>query len=228
MDEVYEALQARELVKQMVSFEGSASNGESLSARGRTQNKSYDGYRGKSSKGYRGRSKSSGKDDKKFCKYCKKDTHFIFECYKLKNKEKRTSTYRPKSKSDEGNAFVAATDSSSDRYVVLVAFTGCANNGDEWILDSVASFHICINRDWFITYDFVQRGYVKMGDDSSHQIIGIGSVQIKMHDGIIRTLTDVRHIPDIRKNLISKSSIDGKGYKYSGESVKKFSYCYEG
>jgi hypothetical protein len=68
----------------------------------------------------------------------------------------------------------------------------------------------------------------KMGDDSSHQIIGIGSVQIKMHDGIIRTLTDVRHIPDIRKNLISKSSIDGKGYKYSGESVKKFFYCYEG
>jgi hypothetical protein len=55
-----------------------------------------------------------------------------------------------------------------------------------------------------------------MGDDSSHQIIGIGSVQIKMHDGIIRILTDVRHIPDMSKNFISLSTLDGKWYKYSG------------
>jgi 5'-3' exoribonuclease 2 len=55
-----------------------------------------------------------------------------------------------------------------------------------------------------------------MGDDSSHQIIDIGSVQINMHDGIIRTLTDVRHIADMSKNLISLSTLDGKGYKYSG------------
>jgi 5'-3' exoribonuclease 2 len=134
----------------------------------------------------------------------------------LKNKEKRTGTYRPKGNSDEGNASVAATTDSSDRSEVLVAFAGCANNGDEWILDPAASFHICINRDWFITYDSVQGDSVKMGDDSSHQIIGIGSVQIKMHDGIIRTLTDVRRIPDMSKNLISLSTLDGKGYKYSG------------
>ncbi|WVZ64163.1 hypothetical protein U9M48_013726, partial [Paspalum notatum var. saurae] len=59
-------------------------------------------------------------------------------------------------------------------------------------------------------------GSVKMGDDRSCQIVGIGSVQIKMHDGIVRTLTDVRHIPDMTKNLISLSTLDGKGYKYSG------------
>jgi hypothetical protein len=197
----------------MVSSEGSASNGEALSVRGRTQNKSNDGYRGKSSNGYRGRSKSRGKGEK-FCRYCRKDTHFISECYKLKNKEKRTDTYKPKGNSDEGNASVATTDSS--RSEVLVAFAGCINNGDEWILDPAASFHICINRDWFITYDSVQCGSVRMGDDSSHQIFGIGSVQIKMHDGIIRTLTYVRHILDMSKNLISLSTLDGKGYKYSG------------
>jgi hypothetical protein len=71
----------------------------------------------------------------------------------LKNKEKRTDTYRLKGNSDEGNAFVATTTDSSDRSQVLVAFAGCANNDDEWFLDSTASFHIYINRDWFITYD---------------------------------------------------------------------------
>ena len=115
----------------MVSSEGSASNGEALSVHGKTQNKSYDGYRGKSSKDYRGRSKSRGKDVKKFCRYCKKDTHFISECPKLMNKEKKTGTYRPKGKSDEGNASVAAISSSSDHLEVLVAFAGCANSGDE-------------------------------------------------------------------------------------------------
>jgi hypothetical protein len=71
VNEVYEALQAKEKMKQIVSSEGSASNGEALSVRGRTQNKSIDGYRSKSSNGYRGRSKSRGKGEK-FCRYCKK------------------------------------------------------------------------------------------------------------------------------------------------------------
>ena len=73
---------------------------------------------------------------------------------KLKNKEKRTSTYREKGKSnDRGNASIAASKEDYSNGDSLVAFAGCANSDDEWILDSAASFHICINRDWFITYD---------------------------------------------------------------------------
>ena len=142
----------------------------------------------------------------------------------MKNKEKRAGTYRPKGKpNEEANASVA-TGGSSDGNEVLVAFAGCANSGDEWILDSAASFHICINRDWFITYDSINGGSVKMGDDSPYRIVGIGSVQIETHNGIIRTSTDVRHIPDMRKNLISLSTLDGKGYKYSsGDGVLKVS-----
>ncbi|KAK3002767.1 hypothetical protein RJ639_019013 [Escallonia herrerae] len=33
-------------------------------------------------------------------------------------------------------------------------------------------------------------------------MIGIESIQIKMHDDIVRTLTDVKHVPGLRKNLI--------------------------
>jgi hypothetical protein len=122
VNKVYEALQAKEKMKQMVSSD--ASNAEALSVHGRTQNKSNDGYRGrgKSSNGYRDRSKSRGKGEK-FRRYCKKDTHFISKCYKLKNKEKRTDAYRSNGNSDEGNASVAATD-NSDRFEVLVAFAG--------------------------------------------------------------------------------------------------------
>jgi hypothetical protein len=129
-----------------------------LSDRGRTENKSNNGNRGKSSNGYKDRLKSRSKGDK-FCKYCKKDNHFISECYKLKNKEKRTGTYKEKGKlNNEGNASVAASKTDNSTGDMLVAFAGCANSDDEWIFDSAASFHICINRDWFVTYDSLQGG----------------------------------------------------------------------
>ena len=59
-------------------------------------------------------------------------------------------------------------------------------------------------------------------DNSPCKIEGIGSIRIKMFDGIIRTLTDVRYIPKMKRNLISMSALDAKGYKYSGgDSVLK-------
>ena len=56
-----------------------------------------------------------------------------------------------------------------------------------------------------------------MGKDAPCKIIGIGSVKIKMYDGVVRTLTEVRHVPELKKNLISLSTLDEKGYRYSGE-----------
>ena len=54
-----------------------------------------------------------------------------------------------------------------------------------------------------------------MGDSTPRKIVGIGSIQIKISDGVIRTLTNVRHIPTMTRNLISLSTLDLKGYKYS-------------
>ena len=76
---------------------------------------------------------------------------------------------------------------------------------------------MCPNRDRFTTYEPVSAaGSVLMGDNSPCQIEGKGSIRIKMFDGTIRTLTDVRYIPKMKRNLISLSALDDKGYKYSG------------
>ena len=55
-----------------------------------------------------------------------------------------------------------------------------------------------------------------MGDDNMCEIVGIISVQIKTHDGMIRRLKNVRHIPEMKRNLISLSTLDKKGLKYTG------------
>ena len=72
--------------------------------------------------------------------------------------------------------------------------------------------------DWISTYSSVEGGVVHMGNDSSSKIIGIGTVKIRIHDGTIRTLSDVRYVPDLRKNLISLSILDLKGCKINIES----------
>ena len=39
-----------------------------------------------------------------------------------------------------------------------------------------------------------------------------GNITFKMFDGVIRTLCDVRHVPNLRKNLISLGTLDGNGF----------------
>src|SRR4051812_44549841 len=47
-------------------------------------------------------------------------------------------------------------------------------------------------------------------------IVGVGSVKIRTHDGVTRTLSKVKHIPSMARNLISLSTMDVDGYKYAG------------
>ncbi|CAD6252660.1 unnamed protein product [Miscanthus lutarioriparius] len=211
------SMEMREKMKNMVQSDVSSSKGEVLQVRGRPEQRTYNNNNSRDkSKNGKGRSKSRGRD--KFYRYCKKDTHVIEDCWKLQNKEKRNGTYKPKNKSDgDGKASVVSAADSSDSGDVLVVFTGCVVGRDEWILDSACSFHICSNRDWFSSYESVQSGdVVRMGDNNPREIMDIGFVQIKMHDGMIRTLKDVRHISWMARNLISLSTLDAKAYKHSG------------
>jgi len=214
LNEVYEALNSKEKMKLMVPHDGSSSSqAEGLSVRGRTKEKnSNNGNGGKSKNGHRGRSQSR---DKKYCRYCKRDGHDISECFKLQNKEKRKGN-----KQGENSANVARDDSSDD---ALVVTAGCAETNDEWVLDTACTFHMCPHRDWFTTFDSTTAAGSVLGfGNSPCKIEGIGSVRIKMFDGTIRTLTDVRYIPKMKRNLISVSALDAKGYKYSGgDSVLK-------
>jgi hypothetical protein len=52
-----------------------------------------------------------------------------------------------------------------------------------------------------------------MGNNIVCNVVSKGTVQIKMHDGIVSTLTDVRHIPDLKKNLISLDILEALGCK---------------
>ena len=65
----------------------------------------------------------------------------------------------------------------------------------------------------FLDFKEFNGGVVYIGNDSTCKIMGIGSVQIKMFDGVIRKPNDVRYVPDLKKNLISLGVLDASGYR---------------
>ena len=68
-----------------------------------------------------------------------------------------------------------------------------------------------------MTYQLIDGGNVLMGNNMPCKTIGIKSIKIKMHDGIIKTLSNVRHMPDLKKNLIFLGTLDSNGYKFIAE-----------
>ena len=49
-----------------------------------------------------------------------------------------------------------------------------------------------------------------MGNNASCRITGVGTIKVKMFDGVVRTLSDVRHVLELKRNLISLSTLDSK------------------
>ena len=73
------------------------------------------------------------------------------------------------------------------------------------------------NRDWFTTYEPVYNGLVLMGNDAQCKVVGEGTIKIKTHDGIVKTLTGVRYVPELKRNLISLATLESHGCRYSVE-----------
>ncbi|KAG8501803.1 hypothetical protein CXB51_004715 [Gossypium anomalum] len=91
------------------------------------------------------------------------------ECYKLQNKIKGEAANQ-KGKQPENSGEADVVEDYSD---------GC-------------TFHMSPNRDWFTTYETVSEGVVLMGNNASCKIAGVGTIKVKMFDGVVRTLSDVR------------------------------------
>ena len=53
-----------------------------------------------------------------------------------------------------------------------------------------------------------------LGDDHLCKVIDIKNVQVRMFDGIMRTLMNVKHIPELKKNLVSLGYLENYGFNF--------------
>lgn len=131
------------------------------------------------------------------CHKCREKGHLRRDCPLLKKGKATTG--------ETSTTNVAkAEERDGDVYSALVAAEGLV---DSWILDSGCSYHLCPHADWFHSYSSA-KGVVSMGNDAPCDVVGIGTVKIRMFDGVVRVLGNVRHVPDIRHNLISLGYLD--------------------
>ena len=57
-----------------------------------------------------------------------------------------------------------------------------------------------------------------LGDNHPCKVAGIGIVRVRMFDGIVKTMTNVKHIPELEKNLVSLGYLESSGYSFSNRA----------
>ncbi|KAG8478589.1 hypothetical protein CXB51_028432 [Gossypium anomalum] len=154
----------------------------------------YDSLTSTQEQNLRGKPKGSSKFSNRgrTCNFCKTKGHIKSECYKLQNKIKREAANQ-KGKQPENSGEADVVEDYSDGEL-LVASVNDSKVSEEWILDLGCIFHM-----------------IPIG-------IGVGTIKVKMFDGVVRTLSDVLHVPELKRNLISLSTLDSKGYRHTAES----------
>lgn len=95
---------------------------------------------------------------------------------------------------------------------------------DKWVIDSGCSYHMTSRREWFVEFSEVAGGQVLLADDRSVSVQGIGSIRINAKGGTVKNLTKVRYVPNLKRNLISVSSLDMQGFRQEGGEGKTSFY----
>ena len=79
-------------------------------------------------------------------------------------------------------------------------------------MDSGASFYTTPHREIIQNYVAGDFGKVYLADSSALDVVGMGNVRILLPNGSVWLLEKVRHIPDLRRNLISVGQLDDEGH----------------
>ena len=84
------------------------------------------------------------------------------------------------------------------------------------LLDSGCTYYVCPKRKWFSAYKPYDGDSVLMKNNAVCKTVGIGNIRMRMFDGQVRTLTNIWHVLNLKKNLLSLKALKARGYKFSG------------
>ncbi|KAL2230679.1 UNVERIFIED_CONTAM: Retrovirus-related Pol polyprotein from transposon TNT 1-94 [Sesamum indicum] len=113
-----------------------------------------------------------------------------------------------------GGSSGASTLGATDGYVSVQPELLTIYEPYDWLIDTGANVHVCADKSLFVSYQAISGRTVSMGNYSTAEVLGIGSVDLKFPSGRILSLKRVHHVPTVRRNIISGSVIVREGYEF--------------
>ncbi|KAE8686612.1 Methyl esterase 17 [Hibiscus syriacus] len=128
--------------------------------------------------------------------------HLKKDCWSLnKNSNPQGNTANT---SDDGDALCCEASTTVE---------GRKKFADIWLIDSGATYHMTSRKEWFHHYEPVSGGSVYSCNDHALDIVGVRTIKLKMYDGTIKVVRDVRHVKGLKKNLLSYELLDNNASK---------------
>ncbi|KAL0349656.1 UNVERIFIED_CONTAM: Retrovirus-related Pol polyprotein from transposon TNT 1-94 [Sesamum radiatum] len=112
-----------------------------------------------------------------------------------------------------GGSSGASTSGATEGYVSVQPELLTIYEPYDWLIDTGANVHVCADKSLFVSYQAITGKTVSMGNSSTAEVLGIGSVDLKFPSGRILSLKRVHHVPTVRRNIISGSVIVREGYE---------------
>ena len=197
-DDVWDLVLSEE-IRRRESGETLNSSALHTESRGRTSERNSNRGRSKSR---RGKSRWGKKDFN--CYNCGKKGHFKKDC-------------RAPKKDTGAQESAHVTKEAGDAMILSIN-----SPIESWILDSGASFHAAPCQEIMENYVSGDFGKVHLADDETLKIIGKGDIRLKLPNQTTWKLQGVRHVPGLRRNLVSVGQLDEEGYctTFSGHEWK--------
>ncbi|KAK8579512.1 hypothetical protein V6N12_069836 [Hibiscus sabdariffa] len=151
---------------------------------------------GQSSSHNHGRLRLRSKKNLKCYNYEKND-HLKKDCWSL-----------PKNSNPQGNIANTSYDGDVLCYKASTTMECRKRFTDIWLIDTGATYHMTSRREWFHNYEPILEVSVYSCNDYALEIVGVGTIKLKMYDRTIKTVRDVRHVKGLKKNLLSYGLLD--------------------
>ena len=152
---------------------------------------------------------SSSNDGKKVdkakvrCFCCHELGHYATNCPKKKSK-------KGSGEGSEGEAASLASQFELD--FTLFACMVSSMVGSGWFLDSGASFHMTGDKSLFSTLEEKDlQILIGMGNDEKYSVLGVGTVIFQREHGARLTLTDVKYVTGLKRNLVLITMLEDRG-----------------
>jgi hypothetical protein len=101
-----------------------------------------------------------------------------------------------------------------DEDINILALSGMVpTNDNTWLIDSGASKHMTDFTDHVTNFVEKEKHLHVLGDDARYNVKGVGTSTFQLDSDMQLQLREVLYVPGMKRNLVSISALEDKGYK---------------